>query len=506
MVLANVSPNSLDTDIHSVPTVQVDDVTGAKIKAYVSSAASPTIVIAVNDTTGLKPEPIPQIAGFSSRGPAETVGANLLKPDITAPGVSVIAAVVPTAANRNSAYGPESGTSMSAPHIAGLAALILQKNPLWSPARVKSAMMTTTTDTVTATGKANTNPFDQGAGFVNPRRFLNPGLVYDSGITDYYGFLEGIGIDTGTGAKPSDGTDVNVPSIAIGALAGTQTVTRRVTALPAGTYTAKASVGKVGVTVSPSKLVFTKAGQTKSFTVKFSTSSAALAAFSTGFLTWTGPAGNRVRIPLAVRPVAVAAPSELHTDITSPSGSGSYTVKLGAPSLALSVKGLVKGDVTAGRVTPGALSDPTVSNASNVVVPVTVAAGTTLFRAETRDDTAGDDIDLYVYNSSGTLVGASGGASANETVDLLAPAAGTYYVHVNGFAAASTAGAAFSLRNFVVGNSAAGNLTASPATLTGTVGSTKTVTLAWTGLDPAAPYLGWIGYGSSSVRTIFSVN
>jgi subtilisin family serine protease len=506
MVLANVTPNSLDTDIHAVPTVQVDDVSGAKIKSYVSSTAAPTIAIAVGDTTGARPEPIPQIAGFSSRGPAESVGANILKPDISAPGVSVIAAFVPKPANKNSVYGPESGTSMSAPHIAGLAALILQKNPLWSPARVKSAMMTTARDTVTTSGRPNANPFSQGAGYVEPRKFLNPGLVYDAGVSDYYGFLEGLGLDTGTGARPTDGTDVNEPSISIGGLAGTQTVTRRVTALRAGTYTAKAAVGKAGVTVSPSKLVFTKAGQTKSFAVKFTTSKAALAAFTTGFLTWTGPSRTTVRIPLAVRPVAAAAPSELHANISTPAGSGSYSVKLGTSPLSVSVKGLVKGDVTAGSVTPGPLSGPTVSDASNVVVPVTVAAGTTLFRAETRDDTAGDDIDLFVYDSAGTLVGVSGSATANEVVDLLAPAAGTYYVHVRGFSTGGGGSAAFSLRTFFVGNSAAGNLTASPSTLRGAIGSIQKVTLAWTGLDPTAPYLGWVGYGSSAVRTIVSFN
>jgi subtilisin family serine protease len=465
MVLVNATPGVLLTDIHAVPTIQVDTAVGTKIKAYASSASSATISLVVRDITGAKPEPVPQVADFSSRGPAETVGGNLLKPDITAPGVSVIAAIVPSAANKNSAYGPENGTSMSAPHIAGLAALILQKNPLWSPARVKSAMMTTARDTVTTSGRSNTNPFAQGAGFVNPSRFLNPGLVYDAGVSDYYGFLEGIGLDTGTGVNPTDGTEVNVPSIAIGGLPGTQTVTRRVTALKAGTYTARATVGKVGVTVSPSKLVFTRAGQTKSFTVKFMTSKATLAAFTTGFLTWTGPSRTTVRIPLAVRPVAVAAPSEVHENVSTPTGTGSYSVKLGVSPLPLSVKGLVKGNVTAGSVTAGPLSAPTVSDASNVVLPVTVAAGTTLLRAETRDDTAGDDIDLYVYDSAGTLVGISGSAAANEVVDLLAPGAGTYYVHVHGFATRAGGSAAFSLRTFLVGNSAAGDLTASPSPL-----------------------------------------
>jgi subtilisin family serine protease len=511
MVLANVNPNSLDTDIHSVPTVQVDDVTGAKIKSYVSSTANPTIAIAVGDTTGMKPEPVPQIAGFSSRGPAETVGGNLIKPDISAPGVSVIASIVPGPANKNSAYGPESGTSMSAPHIAGLAALILQKNPLWSPARVKSAMMTTATDTKRANGKPNTNPFDQGSGFVNPRRFLSPGLVYDAGIADYYGFLEsqgfmGSGIDTGTGAKPTDGTEINLPSIGIGSLTGKRTVVRKVTALTPGTYKAKASAGRVGVRVAPSTLRFTRAGQTKSFTVTFTTGKAKVGVFSTGFLTWTGPKGVRVRSPLAVRPVAVAAPTEVHATSAGTSGSASYRVTLGQSPLPLSVKGLVQGAVTTGSVTAGGVAVPPANNASNVVVPVTVPAGTTLFRAQTVGVPEANDLDIYVFDDAGNIVSTAGATSAaNETVDLVGLPAGQYFVEVNGFA--TTGGPSpFTLRTFVVPNTAAGNLTVSPTTLTGTVPSTKTVTLSWKNLAAGAPYLGWIGYGSSTVRTIVSIN
>jgi subtilisin family serine protease len=511
MVLANVTPNSLDTDIHSVPTVQVDNVTGDKIRTYITSTANPTIAIAVGDTTGLKPDPVPQVAGFSSRGPAETVGANLLKPDISAPGVSVIASIVPAPANQNSAFGPESGTSMSAPHIAGLAALILQKNPLWSPARVKSAMMTTTTDTKTASGRWNTNPFDEGAGFVNPRRFLSPGLVYDAGIADYYGFLEsqgfmGSGIDTGTGAKPTDGTEINLPSIALGALTGTRTVVRKVTALIPGTYKAKASAGSVGVTVSPSTLTFTKAGQTKSFKVTFTTGKAKIGVFATGFLRWTGPKGVTVRSPIAVRPAAVSAPAEVHATSAGASGSASYSVTLGQSPLPLSVKGLVQGAVTTGSVTAGELANPPVNNASNVAVPVTVPAGTTLFRAQTVGVPADDDLDIWIFDAAGNVVSTAGATSAaNETVDLVGLPAGQYVVEVNGFA--TTGGAApFTLRTFVVPNTAAGNLTVSPTTLTGTVPSRKTVTLSWTNLTGGAPYLGWIGYGASTVRTIVSIN
>ena len=82
------------------------------------------------------------MAAFSSNGPALAGGGDLLKPDITAPGVDVIAAVSPAGDNGN-LYDAESGTSMSSPHIAGIAALLMGKHPTWSPMAVKSAMMTT---------------------------------------------------------------------------------------------------------------------------------------------------------------------------------------------------------------------------------------------------------------------------------------------------------------------------------------------------------------------------
>jgi subtilisin family serine protease len=504
MVLVNLTPNSLDPDVHSVPTIHVDEVAGAAIKAYVGGTANPTIAFAPTDITGLPPIPVPQVAGFSSRGPSLSTGADLVKPDISAPGVGIIAAVAPSR-NDGDFYGPESGTSMAAPHIAGLAALILQVHPLWSPAAVKSAMMTTATDTFRANGKRERDPAVQGAGFVNPRKFLNPGLIYDAGIVDYLGYLEGQGFDTESGVKAIDASDVNVPSIGIGSLAGTQTVTRRVTALTPGTYRATASVYGSTVKLTPSVLRFSRAGQTKAFKVTITRAKGTLGAFGYGNLTWYGPKGISVRSPIQVRPVAVAAPAEVH--VTGASGSTSYTAQLGTSPLALAIKGLNAGTSTPSTVTPGPKTTPPAQNAANNVTSLTVPAGTTLARIETVDPTAADDVDLYVYDSSGNLVGQSAGSGPNERVDLYAPKAGTYTVQVNGFATAPGATtAAYALRTFTVGNTAAGNLTASPSTLTGRLGAKVKVTLTWKGLDATKPYLGWVGYGSSDVVTVVSVN
>ena len=93
MVLANTSAaQSLNADFHSVPSIHVDNAAGAATKAYVAGTANPTATISAVDTTPVR---APEMAGFSSYGPAIAGGGDLLKPDITAPGVDVIAAVSP---------------------------------------------------------------------------------------------------------------------------------------------------------------------------------------------------------------------------------------------------------------------------------------------------------------------------------------------------------------------------------------------------------------------------
>ena len=137
------------------------------------------------------------MAGFSSFGPALAGGGNLLKPDITAPGVSVIAAVAPPG-NGGLDFNSYDGTSMSTPHITGIAALILQKHPSWSPMWVKSALMTGARP-VTNLG----NPIKRGTAPRHPAQLrlrprpgrapsFDPGLVYDNDLTDWVRYGCGI--------------------------------------------------------------------------------------------------------------------------------------------------------------------------------------------------------------------------------------------------------------------------------------------------------------------------
>ncbi|MDQ5840718.1 MAG: S8 family peptidase, partial [Chloroflexota bacterium] len=188
MVLLNPSQQGGNGDFHFVPTIHLEFVDKASYDAIHTFArtAGATAEILAGVNTGSTTQ-VPEVASFSSRGPSKRATGDVLKPDISAPGVDVLAAVAP-ASNHTRTYDFMSGTSMAAPHIAGIAALIKEQHPSWSPMAIKSALMTTARDV-----KHESSPFNQGAGQVRPTTAMDPGLVYDSGINDWRGFLKGQG-------------------------------------------------------------------------------------------------------------------------------------------------------------------------------------------------------------------------------------------------------------------------------------------------------------------------
>jgi subtilisin family serine protease len=504
MVLTNTSPNSINGDYHPVPSVHVTDVAGAAIKAYITSAgAAATAKIVPLSAAELANAPkVPEITDFSSRGPSTTTGGDILKPDIAAPGNDVVAAVAPPS-NHGRSWDFYSGTSMSSPHIAGIGALLRARHPSWSPADIKSALMTSASDTVSSAG----NPFAQGAGFVSPNAAVDPGLVYPATPTDWRRYMVGLGVrfappnDTLT---PLSGPDLNQASIAVGKLAGVQTVTRRVknAGSSAATYRAAVQVPGMDVEVSPSTLRL-QPGEEKSFTVRFTRTTAALGEWTKGSLTWTDRT-HRVRVPIALRPVALAAPSEVHA-AASASGSQQFGVTPGyTGTLDSRVSGLVGVTPVADSVVAGPfdINNP-VAGPQTDVYHVEVPAGTSAarFTLDSDDNTA--DLDLFAYKD-GTLVDLSASGAADEEITLHAPAAGTYDVYVNGFATPGGS-TSYHLSNFVVGSVDAGNATVTPDPVSVTLGTPVTLTANWTGLDPAKRWLGVIGYADTDTTTLLSV-
>ena len=207
MILANGISNGegLVGDAHLLPACAVGADEGDAIKAYITSSANPTATIDFKGTVlGIKPAPV--LASFSARGP-NGLNPEILKPDLIAPGVNILAAwtdaVGPSGLDsdsRKTEFNILSGTSMACPHVSGAAALLKSAHPDWSPAAIRSAMMTTAfiVDNRNqpmideATGKAST-PYDFGAGHLNLGQAMDPGLVYDITNADYVNFLCAIG-------------------------------------------------------------------------------------------------------------------------------------------------------------------------------------------------------------------------------------------------------------------------------------------------------------------------
>ncbi len=507
MVLANASPaESLNGDFHVIPTVHVNSVDGAAIKAYAATAGA-TASISPRDPTPVR---APEMAGFSSWGPALAGGGDLLKPDVTAPGVDVIAAV--SKGNGGNDFNALSGTSMSTPHVSGIAALIMQAHPSWSPTWVKSALMTTATNLdktgqpIQRAGKDAT-PIDFGNGHIVPGEAFDPGLVYDAGLSDWirYGcsinqFQAITAPGTCESAGAMDPSDLNYPSISVADLAGSQTITRSVT----NTSTDQASQYKPTVvappgftaTVSPSKMTVPPQ-QSRSFKVTLTRVSAPFDQWAYGSLTWTDKRGHAARSSIAVESASIAAPSE----VTESGTSGSETLSLTAGfsgTLTTSVGGLVAAQVD---------TRPTTLPVNTEVI-VTVPGGTQHARFATYDADypANTDVDLAVFRGT-TQVGNSGGATAEEAVNLVNPPAGDYRVVIDYFAGTPST-LDVKLNSFVLGTTAAGNLTATPVSQPVTVGEQADVTLAWSGLTAGTRYLGAVTYGdgtSTVGRTLVSV-
>jgi hypothetical protein len=237
------------------------------------------------------------------------------------------------------------------------------------------------------------------------------------------------------------------------------------------------------VEVSPASLTLDR-GETGTFTVSFTRTTAALNVYTGGQLTWShGP--HNVRIPMVVRPVALAAPAQV---------SGSYSVTFGYDGdFTATGRGLIPADVTDGTVS----DDPTDSTCSLTspnaqLIPVTVGAGMTYARFSLfdADVNPGTDLDLCVFKGD-TNVGSSGSGTSAEQVNLVDPASGDYTVVVQGWGVAGST--PFKLHTWILGTADEGNMTVT-APASATLGETGAITLEFSGLTAGMKYLGSVAY------------
>ncbi|GJP39083.1 hypothetical protein CLOM_g23473, partial [Closterium sp. NIES-68] len=345
VVIANQDPgDSAAAMLHDLPASHVTADVRGKLIALVKATASPWASLS---PLFIAHSPSPTMAWFSSTGPstdpyqtfdAAPTGSSLndvLKPDVTAPGVEIWAGwtqspfqvtdmgVTDGASVRASQVTAQmvSGTSMSTPHVAGIAALLRQQHPQWSPFAIKSALQTTAY-TVNSAGKpiANedgrvANGHAMGSGHVFPIRALDPGLVYESNMVQMAQFL--MAVDPWEAKQTSAFNalpahlqkaiptyNVNLPNIAVSRLHKQVVVTRVVKNVGAATATYRATVVRpkgLRVIVSPAEFTISP-GKYIKYTVTFLVRRPSQN-FRFGSLVWSDGV-HSVRSVLAVQPLS----------------------------------------------------------------------------------------------------------------------------------------------------------------------------------------------------------
>lgn len=302
------------------PCIEVDYEIGTRILYYIRSTRFPIVKLSASKTIVGKTVSA-KVAFFSSRGPNSKAPA-ILKPDIAAPGVSILAATSPLDRFQDDGYVMNSGTSMAAPHVAGIVALLKTIHPDWSPAAIRSALVTTAWRNhpsgfpIFAEGAPQklANPFDFGGGIANPNGAADPGLVYDMGTADYINYLcamdyNSTAISRLTGQStvcPSEESSilgVNLPSITIPNLRNSTTLTRTVTNVGASNSIYRAVIEPpfgTSVSVKPNVLVFDRKTKKLTFSVTVTSAHQVNTGYFFGSITWTDGV-HSVRSPLSVR-------------------------------------------------------------------------------------------------------------------------------------------------------------------------------------------------------------
>ena len=495
MVLVNSAADGegIVGDPHELPAVHLGYRDGQTLTAWVRDGGTghtATIAGTTVDTAAVNGD---VMAGFSSRGPNKPA-PGILKPDITGPGVDVLAAV-----KTPEEFGILSGTSMSSPHLAGSATLVRALHPDWTPAEVQSALMSTALDSGIRKedGVRPADSFDMGAGRIDLTKAGRAGFVLDEQGPDF------VAANPKTGGDP---TTLNLASLTSADCVGTCTWTRTLRGTTSGTWTVKTSGPRaLGLTVSPTRFTLAP-GATQELTVTANVSKLPAGKYAFGRITLASSAGSpEAHLPVTVLPGGTPKPVTIETTSTTGTHVVSVTSPIEIRDLTTRISGLTQGIVQTRTV----VQDPTPldaydTNVGTFTVLVDVPAGSRFLATEITRSTA-TDIDLFVGRDDdgdgaselAEELCRSASDTALESCRLGDPEGGKYWIRVQNWLTGGTVIDEVDLVAAVVPGTSAGNLTASgPKSV-----AAKTpfdVTLAWNepGLDPGEAWFGLVELGA----------
>jgi subtilisin family serine protease len=471
MVLANDSANgnSLVADAHVLPAVHISYNDGVTLKTWLASDSGHMAAIS-GTSKDLSAANGDVMASFSSRGPDTNV-PTVIKPDLAAPGVDVLAA----GKNDSNTPAPEfevlSGTSMAAPHDAGAAVLVRSLHPDWTPAEVQSALMTTSVQASVRKedGTTAATPYDRGAGRIDVSRAARAGLVLNETKANYLA------------ADPSndgDPTTLNTASMASPACVRCSWVrVLKSTLATSSSWTASFSAAS-GVTLSVSPASFTipaHGQQTITITAVAQTPILTTTVFADMTLTENAARAPSASFPIAVKPTSSALPEGVYIQTRSTSGvkkSGSIAHVAAISPLTVRKYGLIKATLNSttlpGDPTPDDVYDNLTSAGGVYIKKVTVTTGSKRLVAEITAAKMAD-ADLYVHldgdhngvPTENEQVCTSASSTSLEYCSIDAPAAGTYIILVQSFEPSSAPPDALTLATAVVPATDAHNMNVS---------------------------------------------
>jgi hypothetical protein len=500
MVLVNTAADGESTvgDTHTLPAVHLGYISGKKLADWVRDGGTGHTARITGSVIDESAKNGDVMAGFSSRGPNKPV-PGVIKPDVTAPGVDILAAIHTTNPTSPPEYGMLSGTSMSGPHAAGAAALLVALHGNWTPAEIHSALVSTAwTGVRDDDGVRPADAFDMGGGRVDLNKAGQAGLTFDIAPADF------------AAANPADGgdpTSLNLATLGHADCDGTCTWTRTVKSRAGAATTWKAVTSgprELRFTVSPAEFTLApNATQTLTITADVRKLSVGQLNFGAVRLVPSVAGVPETRMPVALR-TAKPVPVDVITNTHQGATIVTTTSKVAITNLQTIISGLTQGrdDAFTLEQDPTPTEGPYDVTVGTKTILIDVPAGSR-FLASDIVETDSIDLDLFVgLDANGNGVAEEGeelcrsaSDTAMESCRLSDLVGGKYWILVQNWLGLGLS--KVKIATAVIPGAAVGNLTATgPRAVAANTPFDVTVTWREPAMDPGETWYGLVEFGS----------